>query len=179
MRAGKLITLSAVAVLMGGASLTTTSAIEHESLQSGSSAQGSSLHKGGVQHKPLSSRMGPQKTAFATHKRHGIGPSRSGVYARASAHELGEAGTGAGPGIPPMRMREIARSIPRISNVGTEVRIDAVVPRQVRQAAAPLPPEVQRMHPHFRNDRVFRYRDQVVIVNPATSRIVAIVKARA
>jgi hypothetical protein len=110
MRAGKLITLSAVAVLMGGASLTTNSAIGHASQQSGSSAQGSALHKGGVQNRPLSSRMGSQKTAFATHKRHSIGPPRSGVYARASAHELGEAGTGAGPGIQPMRMREIARS---------------------------------------------------------------------
>ena len=75
-----------------------------------------------------------------------------------------------------MRAREVLRTIPRVSSVGTEVRIDAVVPRSVRQAAVPLPPEVQRMHPRFRRDRAFLYRDQVVIVNPTTARIVAIIK---
>jgi hypothetical protein len=51
------------------------------------------------------------------------------------------------------------------------------IPRAAKFYDPPLPPEVQRMEPRFRNDRVFKYRDQVVIVDPATSRIVAIVKA--
>jgi hypothetical protein len=35
------------------------------------------------------------------------------------------------------------------------------------------------MHPGFRRDRAFIFRDQVVIVNPTTSRIVAIIKTPA
>jgi hypothetical protein len=94
MRAGKLITLSAVAVLVGGTSLATDLAIG-QTQQGGSSMQGGSLNKGSA----------PK------------GSPRS--------------------------------QIPRVSSVGTAVRIDAVVPRSVRQAAVPLPPEVQRMEPRF------------------------------
>jgi hypothetical protein len=189
MRAGKLITLSAVAVLVGGTSLATvaTDLAIGQTLQSGSSMHGSSLNKGSAPKKSLSSHMGPQKTALVTgqqhsQKHHSIAPSqRTGIYAQASTRELGATGTGAAPGMQDRsaRVREITRNIPRVSSVGTAVRIDAVVPRTVRQAAAPLPPEVQRMHPRFRNDRAFKYRDQVVIVNPTTSRIVAIIKAPA
>jgi hypothetical protein len=180
MRAGKLITLSAVAVLVGGTSLGTDLASGQTSLQSSSSMQGSGLNKGSAPKGSLSSRMGPPKTAFAgqqpSHRRQSIAPSqRTGVYARAGTRELGEAGVSAEDRA--ARVREMMRNIPRVSSVGTNVRIDAIVPRSVRQAAVPLPAEVQRMHPRFRNDRAFKYRDQVVIVNPTTSRIVAIVKA--
>ncbi|MCL2428836.1 MAG: hypothetical protein FWD12_06355 [Alphaproteobacteria bacterium] len=79
-----------------------------------------------------------------------------------------------------MRLREMVRDIPRLTHIGdTDIRIDGYVPRSVRQAAAPLPLEVQHMHPRFRRDRAFRYHDQVVILNPMTSRIVAIVKTPA
>jgi hypothetical protein len=167
MRAGKLITLSAVAVLVGGTSLATGLASGETSPQSSSSMQGRSLDKGSAR-------------SFAGHqpsqRRQSIAPSqRTGAYARASTREFGEARTGTHDRT--ARVRETMRNIPRVSSIGTNVRIDAVVPRSVRQAAVPLPPEVQRMEPRFRNDRVFKYRDQVVIVNPATSRIVAIVKA--
>jgi hypothetical protein len=124
--------------------------------------------------------VGPPKTPFAgqqpSHRRQSIAPpQRAGAYAGAGTHELGEAGVGAQDRA--ARVREMQHNIPRISSVGTALRIDAVVPRSVRQAAVPLPPHVQRMEPRFRNDRVFKYRDQVVIVDPRTSRIVAIVKA--
>jgi hypothetical protein len=172
MRAGKLTTLSAIAALLGGTSLAMNSAIGHTSLQSGSSMQGSSEPK-----KSLSSRTGPQKTTFATHKRQGIGASqRGGVYAGASARELGEAGLSTQERT---HLRDMVRNIPRVSSVGTDIRIDAVVPRSVRQAAAPFPPEVQQMHPRLRNKRAFKYHDQVVVVNPITSRIVAIFKTPA
>jgi hypothetical protein len=179
MRAGKLITLSAVAVLLGGTSLVTGLASGETSPQSSSSMQGSSLNKSSAPKRSLSSRAG-QKTVFAgqqsSQRRQSIAPSqRTGAYARASTREFGEAGAGTQDRT--ARVRQTMRNIPRISSIGTNVRIDAVVPRSVRQAAVPLPPDVQRMEPRFRNDRVFKYRDQVVIVNPTTSRIVAIVKA--
>jgi hypothetical protein len=147
MRASKLITLSAAALLAGGANLALGN-----TLQSGSSKQGgSSLSHGSM-------------------KSHSIGVPR-GAYGRASPRELGGAGTDL-----ITRERTHMREIPRVPSVGTDIRIDALVPRSVRQAAVPLPAAVQRMHPHLRHDRVFIYRDQVVILNPATSRIVAIIK---
>jgi hypothetical protein len=165
MRASKLITLSAVAVLMGGTSF----AIGQGSLQSSGSMQRSgSVSQGSVQKFP-GSQAGTQKRAsLQSQNRQSIRP---GAYARASARELGEAGAGQG-------VRAMMRDIPRLSNIGgTQVRIDAVVPKRVQQAAMPLPPQVQRLHPRLRRDRAFIYGDQVVIVNPMTSRIVALFKA--
>jgi hypothetical protein len=149
MRAGKLMILSAAAVLAGGASLATNPGVG-QAFESGSSIHGGPGH-GGVSH--------AQKMR--------------GPYARATEREFGAAGT-----VTEERthMREMMRDIPRLSNVGTNIRIDAVVPRSVRQAAAPLPVEIQHMHPHMRHDRAFIYHDKFVIVNPTTSRIVAIVK---
>jgi len=160
MRAGKLITLSAVAVLLGGANLALG---QKPSPQSGASMQPSgSLSEGNLP---------------GVHKRQSIGPAR-GAYARANARELGEAGAGLNVQ-ERARLRDMVRDIPRLSSVGTDIRIDAVVPKTVRQAAVPLPVAVQRMHPGFRRDRAFIFRDQVVIVNPTTSRIVAIIKTPA
>jgi hypothetical protein len=141
MRAGKLTTLSAIVVLVGGTSLVTDLAIG-QAPQNGQAPQ---------------SGQAPQR---------GQAP-QSGSSMQASP---GARGRAAG-------MRDMKHKIPQLSNIGTPLRIDAVVPRNVRQAAVPLPPRVQRMEPRFRNDRVFRYHDQVVIVDPTTSRIVAIVKA--
>jgi hypothetical protein len=146
MRASKLITLSAAAVLAGGANLALGN-----SLQSSTSKQGGST------------------LSHGSMKSHNIRVPR-GAYGRANPRELGEVGTER------TRANAIMREIPRVSSVGTDIRIDALVPRHVRQAAAPLPAEVQRMHPRFRRDRAFIFRDQVVILNPATSRIVAIIK---
>ncbi len=179
MRAIKLITLSTVAVLAAGTSL----AIGAGSSPSGSSIRqsspmGQSTPRGSEPNKNLSSRMSVQpKTALVSpgksklHKRQGgtSGPA----FARASSKEL-EAGMN-----PPERprIREFMRDMPRLSNVGAELRVNAIVPRSVRMAAAPLPQEVQRMYPRLKRDRAFVYRDQIVIVNPATSRIVAVVQA--
>jgi hypothetical protein len=166
MRASKLITLSAVAVLMGGTSF----AIGQSTLQSGSSTQSSgSVSPGSAQQKFPGSHAGTQERAsLQSQNRQNIRP---GAYARASARELGEVGTGQG-------VRSMMRDIPRLSNIGSmQVRIDAIVPKKVQQAAMPLPPEVQRLHPRLRRDRAFIYGDQVVIVNPTTSRIVALFKA--
>jgi hypothetical protein len=142
--ASKLITLSAVAILAGGANVAL-----------GSSMQGgSSLSHGSM-------------------KSYSIG----GAYGRANPRELTEGATDVTRDR--MQAREMMRDIPRVSSVGTDIRIDAYVPRSVRQAAVPLPPAVQRMHPRMRHSRAFVYRDQVVVANPATSRTVAIIKTPA
>jgi hypothetical protein len=153
MRASKLIAISTVAVLIGGTNL----AIGQGSLQSGHSMLGNSMNKGGVH----SSELGRIRS-------HGSGP-----YARATSREMEAGGLNTQER---SHLRNMLRDMPRISNVGTDIRIDAVVPKNVRQAAAPLPPEIQRMFPRFRQSRAFVHRDHIVVVNPITSRIVAIAK---
>lgn len=72
-------------------------------------------------------------------------------------------------------MLSARRDIPRLSTVDTNIRVGAFVPRNVRMI--PVPREVARMHPQFRGDRVFLYRNEAVIVDPSTSRIKAKIPA--
>jgi hypothetical protein len=146
MHASKLITLSTVALLLGGTSL----AIGQGSLQSGGPAQeGSTLGQSSVRGFETKRMKAPR------------------AYARATAREL-EAGLSA------QERTRLMQEIPRLSSIGTEPRVNAIVPPSVRMAAAPLPPEIQRKYPRLRNNRAFIYRGQVVIMNPTTSRIVAL-----
>jgi len=74
-------------------------------------------------------------------------------------------------------LREILaarRDIPRVSNLAG-VRINAVIPRSVRLAA--IPEEVVRIYPRFRRHQAFIYRNEMVVVDPLTSRIVAVLPA--
>jgi Protein of unknown function (DUF1236) len=75
------------------------------------------------------------------------------------------------------RLRNIVsahQEIPRASNL-SDVRVNAVIPRGVRLAG--VPEELSRVYPRFRRDRAFIFRDKIVIVDPATSRIVALLPA--
>jgi hypothetical protein len=77
-----------------------------------------------------------------------------------------------------MRLRETLaarRDIPRVSGGDFDVRVNARVPKGVR--LAPVPREVARIYPRFRGDRVFMYRDEIVVVDPVTSRIIAVLPA--
>ena len=182
----KLITLSAAAVLAGGTSLALAAPLQSGNPAQGSMGQGYAPH---AQHKSITPRAGHQRMSYqavspqpqSTAQPHGTQHTQSGAYGRANPRELNEAayGTNLNPQ-ERTRLREMVHDIPRLSAIGsTDVRIDGLVPKTVRQAAVPLPPEVQRMHPRFRRDVAFRYRDQVVILNPTTSRIVAILKTPA
>jgi len=71
------------------------------------------------------------------------------------------------------RLREILsahRDIPRVSSL-PNARINAVIPSNVRLTA--IPEEVARMYPRLRGRQAFMYRNEMVVVDPATSRIVA------
>jgi hypothetical protein len=75
------------------------------------------------------------------------------------------------------RLREILsarRDIPRVSNL-SDIRLNAVIPRSVRLAA--IPEEVVRIYPRFRRHQAFIYRNEMVVVDPLTSRIVAVLPA--
>ncbi len=116
----------------------------------------------------IQGRLGSQTRQSFAQKAPG-GP----VYARASAREASVA-------LRPeqrTRLREIVtarQDIPRISNL-TGVRVNALVPRNVRLAA--IPDELARMYPRFRRHQAFIYRNELVVVDPATSRIVAVLPA--
>ena len=114
------------------------------------------------------------KGHLALHPRQSFGqPQTVPVYARANAREIGAALT------PEQRarLREIVtdrRDIPRLSNL-TNVRVNAVIPRNVQLAA--IPQEVVRIYPRFRRHQAFIYRNEIVVVDPMTSRIVAVLPA--
>jgi hypothetical protein len=109
----------------------------------------------------------------AARPRQPFGQKEGLVYARATASE-------ARVGLSPdqrARLREIVaarQDLPRVSNL-TGIRVNAVVPRNVRLAA--IPEELARMYPRFRRHQAFIYRNELVVVDPATSRIVAVLPA--
>lgn len=65
-------------------------------------------------------------------------------------------------------------SAPRLSNADFSITIGTVVPRRVRFAA--LPPMLIQIHPAWRGYQYFLVGDQIVVVNPRTLRIVAILE---
>jgi Protein of unknown function (DUF1236) len=100
--------------------------------------------------------------------RQSFAPAGGPIYARATP---GEARVGL-TSEQRARLREMARrELPRVSTLPS-VRINAVVPRNVQ--LAPVPEEIARYYPRFRGNQAFIYRNQIVLVDPATSRIVAV-----
>jgi hypothetical protein len=68
------------------------------------------------------------------------------------------------------------RSAPRVSRVDFDVRIGTVVPRgKVR--FAPLPSTIVEIEPTWRGYEYFLVGDEIVVVDPATLRIVAVLPA--
>lgn len=124
----------------------------------------------GTQHGRAATGQQPQ---LALHARQSRQTAAGGPpdYARATASEARES-------LAPeqrMRLRETARrELPRVSHL-PEVRVDAVVPRNVQ--LAPVPGEIARYYPQYRRHQAFLYRDKIVLVDPTTSRIVAVVPA--
>jgi hypothetical protein len=114
------------------------------------------------------------KGQLGSHPRQSSGQTETGlVYARANDRNAG-AGLNAEQRV---RLREILaarRDIPRVSNL-SDVRINAVIPRSMRLAA--IPDEVVRIYPRFRRHQAFIYRNEMVVVDPLTSRIVAVLPA--
>jgi hypothetical protein len=221
MRASKLITISTVAVLMGGTSLAVGHSLQSGQSQSRTSMQGAAgmsqgnvrgsetrglnaqaaeqgskikssreLRRGqamttqraraitGVRGQAMIERgqqasgQGVQRAAqLGSPARRSFAPTGRPVYARATPSEARVGLTTEQRA----RLHEMARrELPRASYL-PEVRVNAVVPRNVQ--LAPVPEELARHYPRFRRDQAFMYRDQIVLVNPATSRIVAVLPA--
>lgn len=71
-----------------------------------------------------------------------------------------------------IRSTVLTGSAPRVTNVNFDVRIGTVVPRTVR--VAPLPATIISIEPEWRGYMYFVYNDEIVVVNPRTLAIVAV-----
>jgi len=76
------------------------------------------------------------------------------------------------------RIRDVVvsrRNIPRVSNVNFDIRVGTVVPRTVRFIT--VPEEIVTIYPRFRRHRIVIVGDEILIIDPVTFRIVAVLPA--
>lgn len=71
-----------------------------------------------------------------------------------------------------IRQTVLTSSAPRVTNVNFDIKVGTVVPRTVR--VAPLPPTVIEIEPQWRGYMYFVYNDEIIIVEPGSLRIVAV-----
>jgi hypothetical protein len=72
-----------------------------------------------------------------------------------------------------IRRTVLTSSAPRVTNVTFEIRVGTVVPRTVR--VAPLPREIIEIEPEWRGYMYFVSGDEIIVVEPGTLRIVAVI----
>ena len=73
-----------------------------------------------------------------------------------------------------IRTTVLTSSAPRVTNVNFNVRVGTVVPRTVR--IAPLPATLIEIQPSWRGYMYFVYQDEIIVVEPGTLRIVAVLE---
>jgi hypothetical protein len=65
-------------------------------------------------------------------------------------------------------------SAPRVTNINFSINVGTVVPRTIRVVA--VPEVIVDIHPAWRGFLYFVYEDEIVIVDPNTYRIVAVLE---
>jgi hypothetical protein len=73
-----------------------------------------------------------------------------------------------------IRSTVLTGSAPRVTNVNFDIKVGTVVPRAVR--VAPLPPTLIEIQPSWRGYMYFVYQDEIIVVEPGTLRIVAVLE---
>ncbi len=73
-----------------------------------------------------------------------------------------------------IRTSVLTANAPRVTNVNFSLNIGTVVPRTVRVVS--VPPTLVEIHPAWRGFLYFVHRDEIVIVEPGTLKIVAILE---
>lgn len=76
------------------------------------------------------------------------------------------------------RIKEVIvrdRNAPRVSSVNFSINVGTTVPRTVKHVV--VPQTIVEIHPAWRGFHYFMVADQIVIVDPATMRIVAVLEA--
>jgi hypothetical protein len=73
-----------------------------------------------------------------------------------------------------IRSKVLTSSAPRVTNVNFDIRVGTVVPRSVR--IAPVPVTLVEIEPTWRGYMYFVYADEIIIVEPRTLQIVAVLQ---
>ena len=73
-----------------------------------------------------------------------------------------------------IRERVLTSKAPRANSVNFDVRVGTVIPRSVHFAT--LPPVLIEIAPQWRGYRYFVYHEEIVVVDPRTLRIVAVLE---
>jgi Protein of unknown function (DUF1236) len=73
-----------------------------------------------------------------------------------------------------IRQTVLTGSAPRVTNVNFDIKIGTVVPRTVR--IAPLPVTLIEIQPAWRGYMYFVYNDEIIVVEPGTLRIIAVLE---
>ena len=73
-----------------------------------------------------------------------------------------------------IRQTVLTSSAPRVTNVNFDIKVGTVVPRTVR--IAPLPATIISIEPDWRGYMYFVYNDEIIVVEPRTLRIVAVIE---
>src|SRR4029077_20936876 len=71
-----------------------------------------------------------------------------------------------------IRQTVLTGSAPRVTNVNFDIKVGTVVPRTVR--VAPLPVTIVEIEPQWRGYMYFVYNDEIIVVEPGSLRIVAV-----
>jgi hypothetical protein len=71
-----------------------------------------------------------------------------------------------------LRQEVLTTSAPRVDDINFSVSVGTVVPRTVR--VVEVPPAIVRIRPAWRGYRYFVYNDEIVIVEPRSLKIVAV-----
>lgn len=73
-----------------------------------------------------------------------------------------------------IRSTVLTSSAPRVTNVNFDVKVGVAVPRTVR--IAPLPATIISIEPEWRGYMYFVYNDEIIVVEPRTLQIVAVLQ---
>jgi len=73
-----------------------------------------------------------------------------------------------------IRQTVLTSSAPRVTNVNFDIKVGTVVPRTVRVVA--LPATLIEIQPSWRGYMYFVYNDEIIVVEPGTLRIVAVLE---
>jgi hypothetical protein len=71
-----------------------------------------------------------------------------------------------------IRQKVLTSSAPRVTNVNFDIKVGTVVPRTVR--VVPLPTTIVEIEPEWRGYMYFVSGDEIIVVEPGTLRIVAV-----
>jgi hypothetical protein len=71
-----------------------------------------------------------------------------------------------------IRKEVLTSSAPRATNINFAVNVGTVVPSSVR--VVEVPPTIIKIHPQWKGYRYFVYNDEIIIVEPRTLKIVAV-----